>query len=182
LTRPMTRRWRAAKAETMWIGALALLLVEAARGLAVDGDHLGRCAGKVVTQATKQRRNASASGVANISPRWSCDGVPSPNGQNRRSSSSFFSPNRAMSTKLSAPASTANSDSSSTSSNGLRHLAALTRVRQIAENAREKQPSLRIHHTPLPPLPSPSPANRTRRTTTDSALCPFVTYFLHPIA
>src|SRR5436309_11003435 len=38
LTWPSTRRWRAAKAESMWMGSLALL-VGPTHGLAVDGDH-----------------------------------------------------------------------------------------------------------------------------------------------
>ena len=47
LTWPSTRRWRAAKAETMWIGGLAaLLLAGSARGLAIDGDHPRRHPGQ----------------------------------------------------------------------------------------------------------------------------------------
>src|SRR6185295_8747945 len=47
-TCPSTRRWRAAKAQTMWMGALPLDFwperreVLPSRGLAVNGDHLGR--------------------------------------------------------------------------------------------------------------------------------------------
>src|ERR1700685_3924376 len=43
LTWPSTRRWRAAKADTMWIAAFAPYLVGgAAQRLAVDGDHIRR--------------------------------------------------------------------------------------------------------------------------------------------
>src|SRR3954453_5785997 len=48
LTCPSTRRWCVAKAETMWRGALPLVFwperreVLPSRGLAIDGDHLGR--------------------------------------------------------------------------------------------------------------------------------------------
>src|SRR5215467_11867558 len=38
---PSTSRWRAAKAEIMWIGALTpFLLVGASQRLAIDGDHI----------------------------------------------------------------------------------------------------------------------------------------------
>ena len=39
LTWPSTRRWRAAKAETMWMAAFRPLVAGSAHGLAVDGDH-----------------------------------------------------------------------------------------------------------------------------------------------
>jgi hypothetical protein len=43
LTWPSTRRWRAAKADTMWIAAFAPCLVGgAAQRLAVDGDYIRR--------------------------------------------------------------------------------------------------------------------------------------------
>src|SRR5580700_10111083 len=42
LTWPSTRRWRAAKADTMWIAAFAPLVGGAAQRLAVDGDHIRR--------------------------------------------------------------------------------------------------------------------------------------------
>jgi hypothetical protein len=70
------------------------------------------------TQSTKQRWNFSASSVAKISPRWSCEGVPSRNGRNRRRRSSFFWPNQAMSTNVSAPASIASRHNSRFSSSG----------------------------------------------------------------
>src|SRR5215471_1962873 len=47
LTCPSTRRWRAAKAETMWIGALApLFLIGAAHRLAINRNHLSRGSGQ----------------------------------------------------------------------------------------------------------------------------------------
>ena len=73
---------------------------------------------RAATQATKQRWNASASRVARMSPRWSWAGVPAAKGRRRRGKSSFFSPKRAMSVTVSAPASTAKRHRSSTSASG----------------------------------------------------------------
>src|SRR5712664_3202416 len=117
LTWPSTRRWRAAKADTMWIAAFPPLLWEEPRNvlpsMAITSADTPI---SLATQATKRRWNSVASSVAKMSPRWSCDGVPSRNGRNRRRSSIFFWPNRAISTNVSAPASTASRHNSSTSS------------------------------------------------------------------
>src|ERR1700685_4207672 len=74
LTWPSTRRWRAAKADTMWIAA--------AQRLAVDGDHIRRHPdqlGDPGDEATLEFRGVER----RERPRWSCDGVPSRNGRNR---------------------------------------------------------------------------------------------------
>src|SRR4051812_8303548 len=77
LTCPSTRRWRAAKAETMWGGALPLVFWPERRAALPlilslskdDGDHLGRRADQRGNQATKHRWNASASTAAKMSPK-----------------------------------------------------------------------------------------------------------------
>jgi len=49
LTRPRTRRWRAAKADTIWIATFAALLVgRTAQRLAVEGDHICRKTGTIL--------------------------------------------------------------------------------------------------------------------------------------
>ena len=68
LTWPSTRRWRAAKAETMWMAALPVLLdrrtVLPSMAITPAGMPV-----KAATQATKQRWNWSASSTARISLR-----------------------------------------------------------------------------------------------------------------
>ena len=70
LTWPSTRRWRAAKAETMWIAALAPFFWydrrEVLPSIAITSAGVPVSA---ATQATKQRWNCAASSVAKISPR-----------------------------------------------------------------------------------------------------------------
>ena len=64
-----TRRWRAAKADTMWMASLAPLLPEFRKVLpSMAMSSTGVCI-SAPTQATKHRRNASASSVARMSPR-----------------------------------------------------------------------------------------------------------------
>jgi hypothetical protein len=118
-TCPSTRRWRAAKAETMWIGAMSPVLRPDRRTVlpSIAMTPSGRPVTEA-TQATKQCWNCSASSVAKMSPIRSCGGVPSLKGRKRRSRASFFSPKRAMSVKVSAPASVPNNASNSTSSSG----------------------------------------------------------------
>ena len=73
-----TRRCRAAKAETIWIGALDFALAPDRR--TVLPSMAMTSTGVLVsaaTQSTKQRWNASASSVAKMSPSVSCGGVPS---------------------------------------------------------------------------------------------------------
>jgi hypothetical protein len=69
-TCPSTRRWRAAKAETMWMGALPLDFWPERRevlpSMAITSAGVPTSA---ATQATKQRWNASASTAAKMSPR-----------------------------------------------------------------------------------------------------------------
>src|SRR5215831_965774 len=62
-------------------GFAAFLVGGTAQRLAVEGDHIHRYAYQLATQATKRRWNSVASRVAKMSPRWSCDGVPSWNGR-----------------------------------------------------------------------------------------------------
>src|SRR5271154_4107439 len=97
LTWPSTRRWRAAKADTMWIAAFApFLWAEPRNVLPSMAITSADTPISLATQATKRRWNSVASSVAKMSPRWSCDGVPSRNGRNRRRNAIFFSPNRAI--------------------------------------------------------------------------------------
>ena len=118
-TCPSTMRWRAAKAETMWIGAMSPVLRPDRRTVlpSIAMTPSGMPVTEA-TQATKQCWNCSASSVAKMSPIRSCGGVPSLKGRKRRSRASFFSPKRAMSVKVSAPASVPNNASNSTSSSG----------------------------------------------------------------
>ena len=66
LTWPSTRRWRAAKAETMWMASLPLDRREVLPSMAITSVDTPV---SDATQATKQRWNASASRVARMSPR-----------------------------------------------------------------------------------------------------------------
>src|SRR5215469_5972531 len=124
LTCPSTSRWRAANAETIWIASCAPFFDrrDVLPSMAITSDGIPVSA---ATHATKQRWNCLASSVASMSPRWSWEGVPSRNGRNRRNSSSFFSPNRAMSVIASDPASTARRHKSNTSSSGYSTLRAV---------------------------------------------------------
>jgi len=82
LTWPSTRRWRAAKADTMWIAAFApFLWAEPRNVLPSMATTSADTPINLATQATKRRWNSLASSVAKMSPRWSCDGVPSRNGK-----------------------------------------------------------------------------------------------------
>ena len=75
LTCPSTRRWRAAKADTMWIGAW-LSLLRPDRRTVLPSIAITPAGTPVTeaTQATKQRWNCSASRVAKMSPiRNRCD-------------------------------------------------------------------------------------------------------------
>ena len=148
-TWPSTSRCLAAKAETMWIGALPLFLWPERREVLPSmattfwattfWPTTSRGAPvRLATQATKQRWKASASSEARMSPRWSCDGVPSANGWKRRSRASFLSPKRAMSVIVSAPASTARSDRRRTLTERVGDLAALARIGQVPEEAQER--------------------------------------------
>jgi hypothetical protein len=91
LTWPSTKRWRAAKTDTTWIAAFPPLLWadlrEVLPSMAITSVDTPI---SLATQATKRRWNSVASSVARMSPSWSCDGVPSRNGRNRRRSSIFF--------------------------------------------------------------------------------------------
>src|SRR5688572_8004308 len=92
----------------------ALFLVGSTHRLAVDRDHVGRRAGRdpgdeALLEFLRVKRRED---VAELVMRRSV------NGRNRRSNSRFFVPKRAISTTLSAPASTARRQSSSTSSSG----------------------------------------------------------------
>jgi hypothetical protein len=100
-----------AKADTLWIAAFPLFLWEERHNIVPWRSHP-----PTRWTAWRPRRRSDAgipwnsfvSSVAKKSPRGSCDG-PSRNGKNRRRSPIFFWPNRAISTKVSAPASTASS-------------------------------------------------------------------------
>src|SRR6516162_7156993 len=176
LTWPSTRRWRAAKADTMWIAAFApFLLAEPRNVLPSMATTSADTPISLATQATKRRWNSALSSVAKMSPRWSCDGVPSRNGRNRRRNAIFFWPNRAISTKVSAPASTASKHNSSTSWSGQ-----ITLPRCLGSGKSLKHPKKTIAspYAADPATASIAPsANRIRRITTDSALQPFVTRY-----
>src|SRR6476469_7823161 len=94
-TCPRTRRWRAAKADTMWIAARPLLVDrrEVLPSIAITPSGMPV---RALTQAAKQVWNCPVSNVARISPRWSCTGVPAAKGRKRRSNANFLCPNRAM--------------------------------------------------------------------------------------
>src|SRR5258708_27536671 len=82
LTWPSTRRWRAAKADTIWIAAFPPFLWQApANVLPSMAITSADTPISLATQATKRRWNSAASSVAKMSPRWSCEGVPYPERQ-----------------------------------------------------------------------------------------------------
>ena len=104
----------------MWIGALSpILRPRPAHGLTVNRDdpfgearHRGDPGDEAVLELFGiERCEDVANPVVD-------GGVPSLKGRKRRSRASFFSPKRAMSVKVSAPASVPNNASNSTSSSG----------------------------------------------------------------
>src|SRR6516165_771205 len=181
LTWPSTRRWRAAKADTMWIAAFApFLLAEPRNVLPSMATTSADTPISLATQATKRRWNSALSSVAKMSPRWSCDGVPSRNGRNRRRNAIFFWPNRAISTKVSAPASTASKHKQQHLLERVDHLAALPRVRKIPKTPQKnnrfavrRRPRNRLHRA----LRKSNQEDHDRFST--SAVCHAL---LHPIA
>src|SRR5262249_34087949 len=85
------RRWRAAKADTIWIAALPRFLwAEPRNVLPSKAITSADTPISLATQATKRRWNCVASRLAKMSPRWSCDGVPSWNGRNRANDRHFL--------------------------------------------------------------------------------------------
>jgi hypothetical protein len=69
-TCPITRRWRAAKANTMWIGSFdPFFWYERRNVLPSMAMNSADVLVSAATQATKQRWNACASSVAKTSPR-----------------------------------------------------------------------------------------------------------------
>ena len=82
LTWPGTSRWLAAKAETIWIGAL--LSLSRADGFAIDGDHPSRYTAHRGHPGDEAPLKRFAIKAAKISPMRSCIGVRSRNGQKRR--------------------------------------------------------------------------------------------------
>ena len=116
------------------------------------------------------------------SPSWSCDGVPSSNGRKRRRSSSFFSPNLAISTQLSPPASTPTQDTAAAPRRadrapcrpgaGLQALEMLQPLNDLIECPLRLR--LGLHHRACPP--------RIKRTPTDSAFAATCHAKTHPIA
>src|ERR1700685_3206329 len=79
-----TIRWRAAKAETVWIGSLPPFAPERREVLPSMAMSSTGVFVSAPTQAVKQRRNAAGSREAKMSPRWSWLGVPLAKGRNRR--------------------------------------------------------------------------------------------------
>src|SRR6201987_5473500 len=168
-------RWRAANAETIWIASCAPFFDrrDVLPSMAITSDGMPV---SPATHATKHRWNCSASSVARMSPRWSWEGVPSPNGRNRRNSSIFFSPNRAMSVIASDPASTARRHRNNTSSSGY---STLPRCRGSGKSLKWSRKTMASPSAPVSPavrsITIPRDANQ--RITTDSALQPIVTLF-----
>src|SRR5512134_3560982 len=132
--------------------------------------------GRAEAQATKQYWNFSASSVAKMSPRWSCAGVPSRNGKKRRNRSSFLAPNRAISVKVSAPASTASRQSSRISSSGYTTLPACRGSGRSRKSFRKTMPSATAPSTAIVTSHTKSEAPHRVRT------LPPCHQLLHPIA
>src|SRR5208337_49296 len=100
---------------------------------------------------------------------------PSRNGRNRRSRSIFFSPKRAMSTKVSAPANTASRHNKSTSSSGYITLPRWRGSGKSLKCLRKTTASKTAPHSPAT-LSIAVPRESIQRIGTDSAFQRFVTY------
>ena len=135
LTWPSTRRWRAAKAETMWMAALApffwwdrreVLPSMAITPAGAPGQR-GNPGNKAALELLGVERRED---IAQVVVRGRAIAETAGTGA---ATSSFFSPKRAISTKVSAPASTASRAQQQHLVERIHHLAGLARIRQVFE-------------------------------------------------
>jgi hypothetical protein len=114
---PSTNRWRLAQAETRCSGwpPFALARREVLPSIATMSGAVSR---RLSTQAVKHSANSGAGSAFITSVSVSCEAMPRSKGKSRRKKSSFRRPQRATSTKSSAPASVAQSTSSRISGSG----------------------------------------------------------------
>src|SRR5208337_725587 len=107
-------------------------------------------------------------------------GVPSRKGRNRRRRLSFFSPKRALSANVSAPASTASRQRSSTSPSGYTTFPCWRGSGRSVKYSRKTPPSLNAPHSSgRPSIAAPRCESEEHHRFSDWGCCHA---FLHPIA